>query len=93
MRWKECFSKPPQTPISPPHLLGNDQERGVSVCSLIKNRWLVSAASLLVIGDMRRGGQRSCRGSRWGRRYQGQVWEWDTGQRIETQVAWTIQGP
>lgn len=51
MRWKECFSKPPQTPLSPSHLLGNDQERGVSVCSLIKNRWILSAANLLVIGD------------------------------------------
>ena len=51
MRWKECFSKPPQTPVSPSHLLGNDQERGVSVCGSIKNRWLLGAASLLVIGD------------------------------------------
>lgn len=52
MRWKECFSKPPQTPVSPSHLLGNDQERGVSACSLIKNRWILNAASLLVIGDI-----------------------------------------
>lgn len=34
------LSKTSQTHISPAHLLGNDPEEGVSVCSIIENKWI-----------------------------------------------------
>lgn len=40
------------THTSPCHVLGKNPEGGVSVCSIIENKWILNTASLAVIGDI-----------------------------------------
>lgn len=54
--------KTSQTHTSPSRLLGNDLEEGVSVSSVIENKWTFGAANLLVIHDTG-GGDTEVRGS------------------------------
>lgn len=48
--------------LADPHVLGNDLEEGVSVSSVIENKWTFGAANLLIIHDTG-GGDTEVRGS------------------------------